>query len=79
MDYNNLNLRELTVFDLCTDDQLLNEYFPLGKEVYINEIKEHPDLRWDSMLSLSEEPGYEGLEAAVEKQFAEEIAASFDE
>ena len=79
MDYNSLNLRELTVFDLCTDEKYLNDYFPWGKEAYIRELQQHPNLRWNSMLSLAEEPGYEGLEAAVEKQFAEEIAVSYDE
>ena len=78
MDYNNLNLRELTVFDLCTDEKYLERHYPWGQETYLIELQQRPDLRWDSMLSL-EEPGYEGLEAAVEKQFAEEIAASFDE
>ena len=79
MDYNSINLRELNVFDLCSDEKYLERHYPWGKERYLTELQERPDLRWDSMLSLAEEPGYEGLEAAVEKQFAEEIAASFDE
>ena len=57
MDYNSLNLRELTVFDLCTDEKYLNDYFPWGKEAYIRELQQHPNLRWNSMLSLAEEPG----------------------
>ena len=51
MDYNSLNLRELTVFDLCTDEKYLNDYFPWGKEAYIRELQQHPNLRWNSMLS----------------------------
>ena len=37
MDYNSLNLRELTVFDLLYDEKYLNDYFPWGKEAYIRE------------------------------------------
>ncbi len=79
MDYNSLNLRELTVFDLCDDERYLKEAFPWGREGHLRDIQECPEIQWECMLSLSEEPGYEGLAAAVEQQFAEEIAASFDE
>lgn len=79
MDYNSLNLRELTVYDLCTDAECLRRLCPLGKDAYLRELQEYPALRWNSMLSLAEEFGYESLEAAVERQFADEIATSFDE
>lgn len=79
MDYNGLNLHELTVYDLCADAECLRRLCPLGKEAYVQELQQHSELRWNSMLSLSEESGYEALEAAVERQFANEIAASFDE
>lgn len=79
MEYNKLNLRELTVYDLCDDENYLKRYFPFGKDVYLQEVQKHPDLRWKSMLSLSEETGYEDLEESVEKQFADEIAACCNE
>ncbi|HIZ15180.1 MAG TPA: hypothetical protein H9816_04650 [Candidatus Tidjanibacter faecipullorum] len=79
MNYDNLNLKELTVFDLCSDKEYLDRHYPWGKEEYLNEVRLHPDLRWEGMLCLAEESGYEGLEAAVEQQFAEEISHSFDE
>lgn len=79
MDHNKLNLRELTVYDICSDEKYLQQYCPFGKDVYLQEVILHPEMRWMSMLSLSEEPGYEELEEAVEKQFAEEITAFFNE
>ena len=57
----------------------MKKYFPFGKDVYLQEVQKHPDLRWKSMLSLSEETGYEDLEESVKKQFADEIAACCNE
>ncbi len=80
MDYNSLNLRELTVLDLC-DDATLREVFLWGgnKELHLHSVHAMPSARWSAMLDLAEHTGDKALEAAVEKQFADEIAAFFNE
>lgn len=80
MDYNSLNLRELTVVDLC-DDATLRKVFLWGenKELHLRSIRTMPSARWSAMLDLAEHTGDKALEAAVERQFAEDIAAFFNE
>lgn len=85
MDYNSLNLHELTVFDLCDNETLRSldifTAFPFEevKKRHLRSVKEAPDTRWSFMLDLAEHTGDKALEAAVEKQFADEIAAFFNE
>lgn len=85
MDYDSLNLHEMTVFDLC-DEQTLRSMdiftvFPFEKikELHLHSVEEDPDTRWNFMLDLAEHTGDKALEAAVEKQFANEIAVFFNE
>ena len=87
MDYDSLNLHEMTVFDLC-DEQTLRSMdiftvFPFEKikELHLHSIKEDPDTytRWSFMLDLSEHTEDKALEAAVEKQFAEDMKKFFNQ
>lgn len=79
MDYNSLNLRELTVYDLCSDQKLLDSFMIEGKERHLRSVVAMPSARWSAMLDLAEHTGDKALEAAVERQFAEDIAAFFNE
>ena len=79
MDYNNLNLHELTVYDLCSDQKLLNSFMIEGKECHLHAVAAMPSVRWSAMLDLAEHTGDKALEAAVERQFADEIATFFNE
>lgn len=79
MDYNKLNLRELTVYDICHDISLLNSFMIEGKERHLRAVEAMPSARWNAMLDLAEHTGDKALEEAVEKQFAEEITAFFNE
>lgn len=79
MDYNSLNLHELTVYDLCSDQKLLGSFMIEGQERHLRSVASMPSARWNAMLDLAEHTGDKALEAAVEKQFADEIAAFFNE
>lgn len=79
MDYDSLNLRELTVFDLCSDQKLLDSFMIEGRECHLRAVAAMPSARWNAMLTLAEYTGDKALEAAVEKQFSDEIAALFNE
>lgn len=79
MDYNSLNLRELTVYDLCSDQKLLDSFMIEGKERHLRSVVAMLSARWSAMLDLAEHTGDKALEAAVERQFAEDIAAFFNE
>lgn len=84
MDYDSLNLHEMTVFDLCDDEKILREVFAFVpwwpyKERHLKTVAEMPSARWDAMLILAEHTEDKALEAAVEKQFAEDMKKVFNQ
>lgn len=79
------NLRQKTVLDFCTNENVLRDYVPYpkedvkGREQWAKSMKAHPECNWTSLDRYAEETSNKALQKAVEEQFAEEIRATFNE
>lgn len=74
------NLRDKTIFDFCTDKDILeNIAIFTDKEEYLKLSESCVDVRWKNILAFAEYSGNKELEYAVRNEFAEEISALFNE
>ena len=78
------NLRQMTVFDLCDDIELLHKLNPLypkihTKEQWINSYKENPMSQVFDFLDLADMTNNFDLREVVEKEWEKELHAFFNE
>lgn len=74
------NLRNKTIFDFCTDkDVLENIAIFTDREEYLKLSESCVDVRWENILTFAEYSGNKELEKAVRDEFAKEINALFNE
>jgi hypothetical protein len=78
------NLRQMTVFDLCDDIELLHKLNPLypkihTKEQWINSYKENPMSQVFDFLDLADMTNNLDLREVVEKEWEKELHAFFNE
>ena len=78
------NLRQMTVFDLCDDAELLHKLNPLfpdieTKEEWIDSYSENPVRRAFNLIDLADLTNNLALREAVEKEWQSELNAFFDE
>ena len=77
-------LRQMTVFDLCDDMELLHKLNPLypkirTKEQWINSYKENPMRQVFDFIDLADMTNNLDLREVVEKEWEKELNAFFDE
>lgn len=78
------NLRQMTVFDLCDDIELLHKLNPLfpdieTKEGWIDSYKEKPVNKAFDFIDLADMTNNLALRDAVEKEWAKELNSFFNE
>ena len=78
------NLRQMTVFDLCDDAELLHKLNPLfpkirTKEQWVSTYKENPMRQVFDLIDLADMTNDLGLKEAIEKEWKKELNAFFDE
>lgn len=76
MDYNNLDLRNKTILDFTDDEQIIDELIG-DKDLFLKSLTELA--RANSLIDYAEYIQDEKLIAAVEKEFAPEFSAFFNE
>lgn len=76
MDYNNLDLRNKTILDFTDDEQIIDELIG-DKDLFLKSLTELT--RANSLIDYAEYIQDEKLIAAVEKEFAPEFSAFFNE
>lgn len=76
MDYNNLDLRNKTILDFTDDEQIIDELIGC-KDLFLQSLTELT--RANSLIDYAEYIQDEKLIAAVEKEFAPEFSAFFNE
>lgn len=78
------NLRQMTVFDLCDDIELLHKLNPLfpdieTKEEWIDSYKEKPVNKAFDFIDLADMTNNLDLRKAVEKEWEKEFNSFFNE
>ena len=78
------NLRQMTVFDLCDDIELLHKLNPLypkirTKEQWVNSYKENPMRQVFDFLDFAGMTNNLDLREVVEKEWEKELNAFFNE
>jgi len=76
MDYNNLDLRNKTILDFTSDEQIIDELIG-DKDLFLKSLTELT--RANSLIDYAEYIQDEKLIAAVEKEFEPEFSAFFNE
>lgn len=76
MDHNNLDLRNKTILDFTDDEQIIDELIG-DKDLFLKSLTELT--RANSLIDYAEYIQDEKLIAAVEKEFAPEFSAFFNE
>lgn len=76
MDCNNLDLRNKTILDFTDDEQIIDELIG-DKDLFLKSLTELT--RANSLIDYAEYIQDEKLIAAVEKEFAPEFSAFFNE
>lgn len=76
MDYNNLDLRNKTILDFTDDEQIIDELVG-DKDLFLKSLTELT--RANSLIDYAEYIQDEKLITAVEKEFAPEFSAFFNE
>lgn len=77
MDYNNLDLRNKTIYDFTDNSEILDDLGYSPKEYFFRSLDE--TLRGMSLMDYAEYIHDEKLIEAVEKEFATEFSAFFNE
>lgn len=77
MDYNNLDLRNKTIFDFTNDVEILNELGYTADDSFFESLDDTK--RAFSLIDYAEYIGDEQLIKAIEKEFELELSAFFNE
>lgn len=72
MDYS--NLKDKTIFDLCDDEDILDDIAIVSKEEYLADIKSNPLANIFDMQDLAEMTEDKELMKAIKIQFKKELA-----
>ena len=74
------DLRNKTIFDFCTDEDVLDDLVGItDKEEYLHSLSYSEAARWLNLLYFAEYSGNKELEKAVREEFKEEIRRLFNE
>ena len=71
MDYT--NLKEKTIFDFCTDEQMLKDLTVISKESYLEEVKINPLYDAYTLIDFAEITNNKELLDAVHEQYKSEF------